>query len=73
MWSQTGVSPSCLAVVFFHRPRSSNGCKIKRCIASIQKHVLFDSEDPPARIKHLRLNLAGYVSTSIAIVVQKAA
>ena len=28
--------------------------------------------DPPARIKHLRLNLAGYVSTSIAIIVQKA-
>ena len=28
--------------------------------------------DPLARIKHLRLNLAGYVSTSIAIIVQKA-
>ena len=29
--------------------------------------------DPPARIKHLRLNLAGYASTSIALIVQKAA
>jgi hypothetical protein len=29
--------------------------------------------DPPARIKHLRLNLAGHASTSIALIVQKAA
>ncbi|MFM8891588.1 MAG: SAM-dependent methyltransferase [Planctomycetia bacterium] len=29
--------------------------------------------DPPARIKHLRLNLAGYVSTSIALIIRKAA
>ena len=29
--------------------------------------------DPPARIKHLRLNLAGYASTSIALIVHKAA
>jgi len=29
--------------------------------------------DPPARIKHLRLNLAGYASTSIALVIHKAA
>jgi len=29
--------------------------------------------DPPARIKHLRLNLAGYASTSIALIIQKAA
>ena len=27
--------------------------------------------DPPARINHLRLNLAGYVATSIAIITQK--
>ena len=29
--------------------------------------------DPPTRIKHLRLNLAGYASTSIAIIIHKAA
>lgn len=29
--------------------------------------------DPPARIKHLRLNLAGHASTSIALIIRKAA
>jgi hypothetical protein len=29
--------------------------------------------DPPARIKHLRLNLAGHASTSIALIIHKAA
>ena len=29
--------------------------------------------DPPARIKHLRLNLGGYASTSIALIIYKAA
>jgi hypothetical protein len=29
--------------------------------------------DPPARIKHLRLNLNGYASTSIALIIRKAA